>query len=99
MKTNLGETLKKIRKIKKLTQFNIEQKSGVEHCTYVYTESDKNDLRLSTLNRIANGFEIPLGVILWLGIDETSIPKENKHEFLMAKEKVDAIFKNLYDLN
>ncbi|QQV91484.1 helix-turn-helix transcriptional regulator [Tenacibaculum phage Gundel_1] len=100
MKTNFGKTLKKIRKIKGLRQEDVEAAAGMDHRVYSETENDKNNATLATLEKVSNGFNIPLAVIFWLGMDEDSIPKDHKkHEFLMVKQKIDAMFNNLYDLN
>lgn len=99
MKTNLGKILKKLRHLRKLSQFNLAEKCGIAHYLYNSIENNKGNPTVETLEKIAKGLEIPIGVIFWLGIDEENAPKNKKYEFLITKEKVDIIFNNLYDLD
>ncbi len=64
----LSEKIKQLRRAKNQTQKELAKKIGVSQSAIAYFESNKTELSLSQLRRIAVAFEVPLQEILF-GVD------------------------------
>jgi len=58
---SLSEKIRKIRKAKKLSQQQIADHLGIHRVQYTRIENDKTDISVSTLQRLAQFFEIEIG--------------------------------------
>ena len=56
----IGETLKRWRKIRGLSQWDLADKSGVGYASIARIETGRQDPTVSMLTRLAEGLEIPL---------------------------------------
>lgn len=78
---NISESLKKIRKLKGLTQVDLAKKAGITQTSYSQIENGLNKPRKETLERIARALDIPIDVIYLMGIELEDVPAHKKEDF------------------
>ncbi len=83
----IGETIKKIRKEKGITQINFSRKCGISQTYLSQIENNERNPTIDILERISNALEIPYPVLSFLSITEDNVPEEKK-EIYKRMEKV-----------
>lgn len=85
---NLGKTIKKIRKQKKLSQETFANQSGISQTYLSQIENDKREPNLSTLKSISTVLGIPLPILFFLSTTEDDIPLEKRELFKAIDESL-----------
>lgn len=84
----VGQNIKTIRRHKKLTQETLARKLGVSRQAICMWESGKRELKMSTLNKIANMLSVSMGEIIQLHHSSSTQNKKNEREKeMMVKQK------------
>jgi transcriptional regulator with XRE-family HTH domain len=83
----IGETIKKIRKEKGITQINFSKKCGISQTYLSQIENNERNPTVDILERISNALEIPYPVLSFLSITEDIVPREKK-DIYKRMEKV-----------
>jgi transcriptional regulator with XRE-family HTH domain len=78
----IGERLRQLRERKKLTQGDIEERTGLMKCYISRVENGHTVPSLETLERFAAALELPLYQIFYLGEQAADLPKPDSEEDL-----------------
>ena len=106
MNNNFGENIKKIRKMKNLTQRELGELLGFSQAAIGQFESGKSNLTMDTVKKIASALEVTEWHILYGMTDEEVLEKmrNNRKEYVKrfkekkeAEEKTAAVRKYLLD--
>lgn len=93
MNNNVGENIKKIRKMKNLTQRELGELLGISQAAIGQFESGKSNLTMDTVKKIASALEVTEWHILYGMTDEEVLEKmrNNRKEYVKRfKEKKEA---------
>jgi len=75
---DLGKTIKRIRKLKDISQKELSESSGITQAYLSLIEGNKKEPTVTTLDRIATALGIPISVLLYLSVDESSMNSKQK---------------------
>ena len=90
---NIGQTLKKLRKEKKITQSELAKECGLAKSYISMIENGQNIPSIPVLEKMCNYLNIPLPLFTLLAYEDADIPEE-KREFL---NKVQPLMKALLE--
>lgn len=76
---NLGSAIKQCRKVKKISQTELANLSGLSVSHLSLIESNKREPSVNAVNVIANALGIPLSVLVFLAADKKLIEINDKH--------------------
>ena len=84
---NLGQAIKRCRKLRGLNQAELAEKSNISVSYLSLLERDKRDPTFSTIESIANALNVPVSILIFLGtsgeeIDELSPELREKLSYL-----------------
>jgi len=88
---NLSKTIKQCRKVKKMTQKDVAEKAGISVSHLSLLETNKREPSISVLEDIASALGVPLGVLIFLSVDQSKINE-------IKKEQLEALTHNIMDL-
>lgn len=77
----IGQKIKVIREKKRITQKDLAETLGVSRQAVCMWESGKRELRIATLDRIANALSVPISTIIGGGIMVRKGEKKVRFEF------------------
>ncbi len=77
----VGETLKTIRKGKKLSQMTVCAKVGLSQTWLSQIEADLREPSPEMLRKICKFYKVPYQVVVWKSIEDKDIPKDKKELF------------------
>jgi len=86
----LGLTLKLLRTASNLTQNSLAKDLGVSANYLSLLENERKEPSLSFLKRFSKRFDVPLGYLLWLALQD-----EQSNEELDLKHKMDELLVNI----
>ena len=92
---NTGLVLKEIRTMKKLTQAELSELSGVSKADLSQYERGKKKLTIRKLKGICKPMKIPKEVIAFLSIDENDVSKDKRESFKQISPAVKSMMKHL----
>lgn len=93
---NIGISIKKARKMRKLTQVKMAKKLGMSRSYLSLIENDKHNPSLDLLKRMSYVLEIPIAFILLLGLDEDCLRKRHKIKMAMIKNDMQSMVNNIF---
>ncbi len=76
----IGTRLRKLREDKKLSQGDIEERTGLLRCYISRVENGHTVPSLETLERLASALEIPLYQLFYEGEDAPALPNLSKRQ-------------------
>ena len=91
----IGESIRAYRKVKGLTQENIEQKCGISQSYLSQIEKDIKEPNLSTLKTLCDCIDIPLPLLIFSAIEEKDVDLD-KRELL---KELQPLFEDLFSNN
>lgn len=80
MRMIIGTRLRKLREDKKLSQGDIEERTGLLRCYISRVENGHTVPSLETLERLASALEIPLYQLFYEGEDVPALPNLSKRQ-------------------
>lgn len=95
---NLGGTIRKIRKERKLSQGAFSKACGISQTYLSQIEYNLKDPNLSTLKAIAKAFAMPLPILLFLTLDSSDVPKEKQQDFELIGESFKSIIYDFFEI-
>ena len=75
----IGNRLRALRAAKKLSQGDVEKRSGIPHCTLSRVENGHNVPAIDTLEKWARALGIPMYQLFYEGEAPPKIPKDISH--------------------
>jgi transcriptional regulator with XRE-family HTH domain len=87
----IGETLKKLRKKRKLSQKEVADKSNISRTYISEIESGRTNPTYDILERIGNVLNIPFPIISYLSLDINSLPENHQKAFRDVESAVMAM--------
>jgi transcriptional regulator with XRE-family HTH domain len=75
---NIGERLRELRQAKELSQGNVEKRTGLMRCYISRVEHGYTVLAVSTLEKFARAFEVPIYLMLYQGTETLPPPNPKK---------------------
>ena len=97
IKHNIGISIKKARKIKKISQTKLAVKLGVSRHYLSAVENDKRNLSMDLLKNISHKLEIPIAFILLLGLNEDCFRKKHKIKLNVIKTDMESMIENIFN--
>lgn len=93
---NLGQTIKRIRKEKNVSQSVLAKQCEISQTYLSKIENDKKEPTILVLKNISSNLDIPLPILFFLAVDEDDVKEERKTQFNefapVVKGIVDKIF-------
>jgi transcriptional regulator with XRE-family HTH domain len=77
----IGQTIKKLRKEKGISQTEFGKQIGVTQTTLSQIENDQTTPHKSTLTKICEVLNVPEQLLYVLSIDELDVPEKNRKMF------------------
>lgn len=74
---NLGTTIKDLRSLKKLTQYDLAKKANISKNALWNYENNKREPSIETLNKLASALEVTINDLLWPDHKDKEIRFEN----------------------
>ena len=96
IKHNIGPSIKKLRKLKGLTQVQLAKKIKSTASYISSLENGRYPPTLNMLKKISNKLEIPVAFILILGLDEDCFRKKHKTKFKVINQSLQSIIHNIH---
>lgn len=93
---NIGQTILKIRKSRKITQEELAKKSELSKSYISMIESGKKKPTLVTLEKISNSLGIPFSILSFLSFNIEEVPSGKKEIFEKIMPEFKEIIENLY---
>jgi len=90
----LGNTIKEIRKKKKIPQEILAERSGITQAYLSLIENDKKEPNLSTLKEISKALDTPLPLIFFLSLSEEDVPDAKKLIFSQLNPSIKELVSN-----
>lgn len=76
----IGERLREIREVKKLSQGDIEKRTGLLRCYVSRVENGHTVPAIETLEKMARALEVPLYQLFYEGQEPPKVPNLLKHK-------------------
>lgn len=96
IKHNVGQSIKRLRKIKGLTQDQLAKKVNSSKSYISSLENERYPPSLDFLKKISNKLEIPVAFILILGLNEDCFRKKHKMKFTMISKTLQTMIENIH---
>jgi len=90
----LGNTIKELRKQKRIPQEFLAEKCGITQAYLSLIENDKKEPNLSTLKVISKALETPLPIIFYLSLSEEDISESKKSLFSQLNPSIKNLVSN-----
>ncbi|HVZ39394.1 MAG TPA: helix-turn-helix transcriptional regulator [Candidatus Kapabacteria bacterium] len=78
---SLGQTIKSLRKRRRLSQTELAQESAISVTFLSLVENDRKHPSIETLRSISEALQVPYPVLVFLSLDETDIPEDKRAAF------------------
>lgn len=95
---NLGTTITKLRKERKITQGDLAEKCKITQAYLSMIENNKKEPNLSTLKELACALNVPLPVIFFLSIDKDDVPLDKQGMYDLVKPSVEGMIEKIFSL-
>jgi transcriptional regulator with XRE-family HTH domain len=99
IKHNIGPSIKKLRKLKGITQVQLAKKIDSDASYISSLENGRHPPTLRMLKKISNKLEVPIAFILILGLDEDCFRKKHKTKFNAINQSLQSIISNIHKEN
>ena len=94
---NIGESIKKARRIKGFTQVYIAKKAGITQTYLSQIESgSKDNPSKEILQKISDAIGIPVPVFLFMSMENKDCDPSKRKDFKSIKPSVDALIKEFF---
>jgi len=88
---NLGQAVKKARKLKGIKQGALAKSVGVSQTHLSLIENNKNKPSVDALENISKALKIPLSVIMWWAISKEDVSEEKQESFKLISPMVTSL--------
>ncbi|MFX3625825.1 MAG: helix-turn-helix domain-containing protein [bacterium] len=93
---DLGNTIKKIRKQKGLTQLEFASSSGITQTYLSQIENNQRDPNLSTIKLLSKSLNIPIPVLFFLSMTEEDIPPHKRDAFKIISPSINSLVNEFF---
>jgi transcriptional regulator with XRE-family HTH domain len=93
---NLGNTITRLRKEKKITQKYLADRCNVTQAYLSQIENNKKEPNLSTLKDISVVLGIPLTVMFFLSLEKSDVPRDKQSFFNEIKPTMVGFFESIF---
>lgn len=94
---NIGNTIKRIRKEKKINQAVLADQCGITRTYLSLIENNKYEPNISLLKTIAKKLEVPLSVLLIASLqDDEEVPENKKQQLKEATDDISLALLTLF---
>lgn len=91
----LGETIKKIRKEKGITQKKLAALTGFTQSYLSQIEATEKQPSLSTIEIIAKALDVPIPALIWLSMDTSDVATNKLAVYEKLKPGIDKLIEKL----
>lgn len=92
----IGKTIKKLRKQKKIQQFELAKRSGISKPYLCQIENGNRIPTLETLEKISLVLNIPLPIMSFLSLDISTIQIEKRDAYLRIEPAIKAMVQEFF---
>lgn len=93
---NIGETIKHIRKEKKIKQGDLAEKSGISQTYLSQIEKGVKVPTVDILEKISNAIGMPFAVLSFLSLDSSMIPDDKKDVYDKFQPVISGLIKDIF---
>ncbi len=93
---DLGTTISKLRKSRKITQDDLAKKCDITQAYLSLIENNRKEPNLSTLKTIASILEVPLPVLFFLSLNSDDIPLDKIFAYEILKPSMDGMIDKIF---
>lgn len=93
---NIGQAIRILRKRKAIKQIHFAESIGITQSHLSQIEHGHKKPSMELLERIADGYKIPLAVILWYGLQIEDVPKEKQQIFELLNPIIDNLISEIF---
>lgn len=86
---NLGEVIKKCRKLRGLTQSQVSVSANMSESYLSLLEKNKREPSLTALESIADALKIPVSILVFLGSEQNNISE-------LTEQQVESLISSIY---
>ena len=92
----LGTTIKELRVMSGLKQFELAEKCNISPTYLSQIESNIKEPNMSTLKEISNCLNVPLPILFYLSIDDNDISSNKREAFKIIDQPVKSLIKEFF---
>lgn len=93
---NIGKVLREIRESKELSQVQVAKSLRMSQGQVSRVESGLYDTEVSTMEKFARLYKMPLSIIIWKATEAKDVPKSKLHAFTKLKPLVDKLIGEMF---
>jgi len=93
---NIGNTIKQYRKLKKIQQNDLAEKSGISQTYMSQIENGSRVASIETLQKVCNVLDIPFSIMSFLSLDLESISPNKREEYSRIQPKIKAMVDKIF---
>lgn len=94
---HIGESVKKVRRLKKLKQIDFAAQIKISPSTLSSIEQGLRVPSLRMLQKIADGFNISLPILLWFSVKREDVAEDKREAFDILKPSIDEMISSLFN--
>lgn len=94
---NLGEAIKKQRKLIGLNQSDLATLCGITPSYLSMIEKNKKEPNLATLKRMSEHLRVPLPVLFFRALDESDVPESKKDAYGVINKSLNNMVDSLFE--